>query len=116
MLLLHRQPGPLTIVTMSFGVALQTASYREVERWKYISVPVTGNLLRAVDELTVMNNRETARGARTMLTVCLMFLLGAVAGGFTTVRFAAGSLVVPLALLTSALWLCCRHRIRWPLT
>jgi len=43
-----------------------------------------------------------------------MFLLGAVAGGFLTVHLAANSLVVPLGLLTSVLWLCCRHRLRWP--
>jgi len=29
-------------------------------------------------------------------------------------HLAASSLVVPLGLLTSVLWLCCRHRIRGP--
>ena len=114
MLLLHRLPAPLAVVSMSFGVALQTASFRQVDQWTYLSVTVTGNLLRAVEQLVSTPDREAARGARTMLTVCLMFMLGAVAGGFVTVRFAAGSLVVPLGLLTAALWLCCRHRLRWP--
>jgi uncharacterized membrane protein YoaK (UPF0700 family) len=114
MVLLHRLPGPLAIVAMSFGVALQTASFRQVDQWKYLSVTVTGNLLRAVEQLISTPDRETVRGARTMLTVCLMFLLGAVAGGFVTVRLAAASLVVPLGLLAAALWLCCRHRLRWP--
>jgi uncharacterized membrane protein YoaK (UPF0700 family) len=114
MLSLHRLPGPFAIVAMSFGVALQTASFRQVDQWKYLSVTVTGNLLRAVDHLLSLPDREAARGARTMLTVCLMFLLGAVTGGFVTVRLASGSLVVPLALLTSALCLCCRRRPRWP--
>jgi uncharacterized membrane protein YoaK (UPF0700 family) len=112
MLLLHRLPGPFAIVAMSFGVALQTASFRQVDRWNYLSVTVTGNLLRAVEQLLSLPDREAARGARTMLTICLMFLLGAIAGGFVTVRLATGSLVVPLGLLMSALWLCGRHRLR----
>lgn len=112
LLLMHRLPSPLAIIGMSFGVALQTASFRQVEHWKYISVTVTGNFLRAVEQLTSMSDREAAHGARTMLTICLMFLLGAVAGGFVTPRLGAISLVVPLGLLTTALWLCCRHRFR----
>lgn len=111
MLLLHRLPGPLSIVAMSFGVALQTASFRQVDQWQYLSVTVTGNLLRAVEQLISMRDREAARGARTMLTVCLMFLLGAVAGGFVTLRLAAASLIVPLGLLATALWLCGWHRL-----
>jgi uncharacterized membrane protein YoaK (UPF0700 family) len=110
MLLLHRLPGPFAIVTMSFGVALQTASFRQVERWKYLSVTVTGNLLRAVEQLISVADPEGARGARTMLTVCLMFLFGAVAGAFVTAHLAANSLVVPLGLLMSTLWFCCRYR------
>jgi uncharacterized membrane protein YoaK (UPF0700 family) len=116
LLVVHRLPSPLAIIGMSFGVALQTASFRQVERWRYLSVTVTGNFLRAVDQLTSMNDREAAHGARTMLTVCLMFLLGAIAGGFVTVRLGASSLIVPLGLLVLALWLCCRQRLRWPQT
>lgn len=112
LMVLHRLPGPLAIVGMSFGVALQTASFRQVGHWKYMSVTVTGNFLRAIDQLTPPADREAARGARTMLTVCLMFLLGAVAGGFVTARLGAIGLVVPLALLASALWFCCRARLR----
>lgn len=113
LLLMHLLPGPLAIVGMSFGVAFQTASFRQVGHWRYISVTVTGNLLRAIDQLTATNDREAACGARTMLTVCLMFLLGAVAGGFVTARLGAIALVVPLAMLGSALWLCCRSRLRF---
>jgi uncharacterized membrane protein YoaK (UPF0700 family) len=110
MLVLHRLPGPLAIIAMSFGVALQTASFRQVEYWKYLSVTVTGNLLRAVEQSMATTDPKAARGARTMLTVCLMFLFGAVAGAFVTVRLAANSLALPLVLLMSALWFCCRHR------
>lgn len=112
MLLLHRLPGPLAIVGISFGVALQTACFREVERWKYLSVTVTGNMLRAVEQMVSLPDRDAARGARVMLTVCLMFLVGAAAGGFLTMRLGAGSLAAPIGLLISAFWLCCRDRGR----
>jgi hypothetical protein len=49
LLLPQGPPGPLAIIGISFGVALQTASFREVERWKYLSVTVTGKMLRAVE-------------------------------------------------------------------
>jgi len=113
MLLLPRGlPGPLAIIGIAFGVALQTASFRQVERWNYLSVTVTGNMLRAVEQLTSTNDPEAAHGARTMLTVCLMFLLGAAVGGFATVHLAESSLVIPIALLMSVLWVCCRSRHR----
>lgn len=113
MLLLPRGlPGPLAIIGTAFGVALQTASFRQVERWNYLSVTVTGNMLRAVEQLTSTNDPEAAHGARTMLTLCLMFLLGAAVGGFTTVHLAESSLVIPIALLMSVLWLCCRPSCR----
>jgi uncharacterized membrane protein YoaK (UPF0700 family) len=91
---------------------MQTTSFMQVERWKYLSVTVTGNLLRALEQVTSTTDPEAARGARTLLTVCLMFLLGAAAGGFMTVHLAASSLVMPIGLLMSALWLGCRHRNR----
>jgi uncharacterized membrane protein YoaK (UPF0700 family) len=110
-LLPHAPSGPLTIMGISFGVALQTASFRRVENWKYLSVTVTGNMLRGVQQLTSADP-EAARGAKIMLTICLMFLVGTAIGGFTTVHLAANSLVIPIGLLACALWLCCRHRYR----
>jgi uncharacterized membrane protein YoaK (UPF0700 family) len=41
-----------------------------------------------------------------------MFLLGAAVGGFATVHLAESSLVIPIALLMSVLWVCCRSRHR----
>jgi uncharacterized membrane protein YoaK (UPF0700 family) len=105
-------PDSLATAAISFGVAMQTTSFRQVERWKYLSVTVTGNLLRALEQVTSTTDPEAARGARNLLAVCLMFLLGAAAGGFMTVHLAASSLVMPIGLLMSALWLGCRHRNR----
>ena len=113
LLLLHRLPSPLAVVGMSFGVALQTATFRQVEQWRYLSVTVTGNLLRAVSPLA-SNDREAVRGAKTMLATCLMFLLGAVLGGFVTSRLAEVSLFVPLGILMFVFWVCCRPRFCRP--
>jgi uncharacterized membrane protein YoaK (UPF0700 family) len=105
-------PGPLAIIGIAFGVALQTASFRQVERWNYLTVTVTGNMLRAVEQLSFANDPEACHGARTLLTVCLMFLLGAAVGGLATVHLAECSLVMPIAMLVSVSWLCRRHRHR----
>lgn len=112
MLLLHRLAEPVAVIGVAFGVALQTASFRLVERWKYLSVTVTGNTLRAIDLLVTDPRREALRGAKVILTICLMFLLGAAAGALATKRLGAGGLIVPIALLTFALALCGR-RHRW---
>jgi uncharacterized membrane protein YoaK (UPF0700 family) len=108
MLLLHGFPEPLATVK----IALQMASFRQLERWNYFSVVVTGNMLRAVEQLTSMTDPEAWHGAKIMLAVCLMFVLGTAAGGFVTVSLSASSLIVPIGLSMSALWLCCRYRYR----
>ncbi len=84
MLLLHRVSDEITILVISFGVALQSASFRQVGHWKYLSVTVTGNMLRAMDQFVAAPDRDAARGAGTMLTLCLAFLLGAAVGGCVT--------------------------------
>lgn len=112
MLLLHRLAEPVAVIGVAFGVALQTASFRQVERWKYLSVTVTGNTLRAIDLLVTDPRREAVRGAKVILTICLMFLLGAAAGALATKRLGAGGLIVPIALLTFALALCGRRHRR----
>lgn len=102
--------GPLAIAGIAFGVALQTVGFRQVGRWKYLSVTVTGNMLRAVEQLASTTDPEAAHGARTIFTVCLMFLMGAAAGGFVTTHLAGSALVMPIGLLVCALWFCCRPR------
>ncbi|MGX1320050.1 uncharacterized membrane protein YoaK (UPF0700 family) [Bradyrhizobium sp. USDA 377] len=111
MLLLHRIPDPLAILGISFGVALQSASFRRVERWSYLSVTVTGNMLRAIDEFVSTTDRDAPHGGGAMLVLCLMFLCGAAIGGFATTRLGAASLAVPIALSSCALLMCWRNRI-----
>jgi uncharacterized membrane protein YoaK (UPF0700 family) len=106
----HRLPGFLVIAAMSFGAALQTASFRKVERWNYLSVTITGNMLRAIERLASVPDDDSVRGARVMLAVCLSFLLGAAVGGLVTVRLGPEGLAIPIGLLITALCFCCRHR------
>jgi len=102
-------PGPLPIVAIAFGVALQSASFRRVNRWTYLSVTVTSNMLRAVEQALSAPDPDALRAVKTMLSLCLTFLFGAVAGGFATVHLGAKGLIVPILLLTLALALCRAH-------
>jgi uncharacterized membrane protein YoaK (UPF0700 family) len=111
MLLLHRVPDQVAILVISFGVALQSASFRQVGRWKYLSVTVTGNILRAIDQLVATPDRDAARGAGTMIALCLMFLLGAAVGGCVTRWLGPWSLALPITSSVCVLWLC-RYRGR----
>jgi uncharacterized membrane protein YoaK (UPF0700 family) len=106
MLMLHRVPDEIVILIISFGVALQSASFREVGRWKYLSVTVTGNMLRAIDQFVAASDRDAERGAGTMLALCLMFLLGAAVGGCVTKWLGTWSLALPIASSAWVLWLC----------
>ncbi|UPJ66977.1 DUF1275 domain-containing protein [Bradyrhizobium sp. 191] len=110
MLLLHRIPDPIAIFGISFGIALQSASFRHVERWGYLSVTVTGNMLRAIDQFVSTSDRDASRGGAAMLVLCLMFLFGAVAGGYATKRLDAAGLAVPIALSSCVLLVCLRNR------
>lgn len=106
--LLHRVPDQITILVISFGVALQSASFRQVGHWQYLSVTVTGNMLRAIDQFAATSDPDAARGVRMMLTLCLMFLLGAALGGCVTRWLGPWSLALPIASSVCVLWLC-RH-------
>jgi len=108
MLLLHHIPDEITILVLSFGVALQSASFRQVGHWKYLSVTVTGNMLRAIDQVVAGSDRDAARGAGTMLVLCLMFLLGAALGGCVTRWLGTWSLALPIACSACVLRLCRR--------
>lgn len=105
MLLIHRVPDMVAIPGISFGAALQSASFRQVERWKYLSVTVTGNMLRAIDQ-SVASDRDAARGTAVMFLLCLMFLSGAAIGTCVTKWLHALSLILPIASSACVLWLC----------
>ncbi|MBR0736057.1 DUF1275 domain-containing protein [Bradyrhizobium liaoningense] len=108
--LLHRIPDMITIPTIAFGVALRSASFRQVEHWQVLTVAVTGNMLRAIDQSVLASDRGAARGGRIMFLLCLMFLVGAAVGGYATKWMGAWSLALPIASSVCVLWLCRRHR------
>ncbi|MBR0845752.1 DUF1275 domain-containing protein [Bradyrhizobium liaoningense] len=106
--LLHRIPDMIVIPAISFGVALRSASFRQVEHWKFLSVAVTGNMLRAIDQSVAASDHDAARGAGVMILLCLMFLSGAAVGSCATRWLGAWSLALPIASSMCVLWLCCR--------
>ncbi|TWH97931.1 uncharacterized membrane protein YoaK (UPF0700 family) [Bradyrhizobium daqingense] len=110
MLLLHRIPEMATIPAISFGVALRSASFRQVERWQILTVTVTGDMLRAIDQSVATSNRDAARGTWIMFLLCLMFLMGAALGCCAAKWMGAWSLVLPITSSMSVLWLCRRPR------
>ncbi|ULK97008.1 YoaK family protein [Bradyrhizobium sp. I71] len=112
MLLLHRIPDPIAILMISFGIALQSASFRRVDRWSYLSVTVTGNMLRAIDQFVSTSDRDALRGGVAMLVLCLTFLCGAAIGGYATTWLGAASLSAPIVSSGSVLLLCLQSRIR----
>jgi uncharacterized membrane protein YoaK (UPF0700 family) len=109
MLLLHRVPDQVTILVISFGVALQSASFRQVGRWKYLSVTVTGNMLRAIDQFVAAPDHDSASGVGTMLVLCLVFLFGAAIGGCMTKWLGVWSLALPITSSACVVWLCRRQ-------
>ncbi|WFU69833.1 YoaK family protein [Bradyrhizobium sp. CB2312] len=108
LLLFHHVPDQIVILVISFGVALQSASFRRIGDLNYLSVAVTGNMLRAIDQSFAASDRDTARGTATMLALCLMFLMGAALAGCVTRWLGTWSLALPIALSACVLWLC-RH-------
>jgi uncharacterized membrane protein YoaK (UPF0700 family) len=112
MLLLNRIPESVAITGIAFGIALKSASFRHVEGSQYLSVTVTANMLRGIDQFVMIPGPDGARSARAMATICLTFLVGAAIGGLTTMRLGTGSLVLPIAASGWVLWFCLRHRDR----
>ncbi|WP_245309275.1 YoaK family protein [Bradyrhizobium retamae] len=110
MLLRHRIPDMVAIFGMSFGAALQSASFRQIERWNYLSITVTGNMLRAIDQSVATSDRDATRGCVVMLLLCLLFLSGAAIGSCVAKWFGGRGLLVPIGLSLCVLWLCRRRR------
>ncbi|AMA56285.1 hypothetical protein BCCGELA001_08475 [Bradyrhizobium sp. CCGE-LA001] len=110
MLLLHRIPEMIAIPAISFGIALRSASFRQVERWQFLTVTVTGNMLRAIDQSVAGSDRDAARGTWIMFLLCLMFLTGAALGCCATKWMGAWAIALPITSSACVLWLCRRLR------
>lgn len=103
-------PDALIVFGIALSSAMVTAEFRIVERWNFSSVTVTGNLLRALEQLAMKSNPLEHRGAQVLLSICFAFLAGAVAGSFATVHLEKYAVAMPIVLLTIALWLDKRRR------
>lgn len=106
MLLHDRMPEMIAIPGLAFGAALQSASFRQVEHWKYLSVTVTGNMLRAIEQSAAASDRDARRGVGVSFLLCVLFLSGAAVGTWATKWLGACCIVLPVATLACALWLC----------
>ena len=85
-----RFPSLPLVLGISFLAALQSSSFRLLEKWPYNSTMTTGNL-RSLAELPFEalspgRRAEALRRARLLGIVCLAFLAGAVLGGICTLR------------------------------
>jgi uncharacterized membrane protein YoaK (UPF0700 family) len=107
-----RLPDIAGTVGISFAAAMQTASFAKLEGGSYSSVMVTGNLRSSVETFVAgwieMRDAGARRRAVLLAAVCVTFALGAAVGAILTKTFAAGALLVPIALLVTALALCGR--------
>ena len=110
-MVLHvRLPDVAGTVGISFAAAMQTASFNRVEGRPYSSVMVTGNLRSSVETFFTgwLEKRDPAslRQTRLLVIVCATFALGAALGAFLTKLMESRALLVPIALLLAALFLC----------
>ena len=101
-------PSVPLVLGISFLAALQSSSFRLLEKWPYNSTMTTGNL-RSLAELSFQalsqpGDAEAPRRAKLIGTICLAFLAGAVLGGICTPRLNNKSLWAAGVLLLFA-WL-----------
>lgn len=75
---------------VSFACSIQVQSFRKVRGSAYATTMCTGDLRSAADNLYVyvaLHDRAAGIRSRNYLAVVFVFMLGAVAGGFTTQLF-----------------------------
>jgi uncharacterized membrane protein YoaK (UPF0700 family) len=105
-----RFPDFPIVVGVAFVAALQSSSFALVEGQAYSSVMTTGNLRRGAEALfagvTVPRDPSALDVSRVFGAVIACFCVGAALGAFATTRLANAAVVVPIALLSLALFLC----------
>jgi len=89
--------------SIAFAASVQVGTFRDVNGRNYNSTFVTGNLRTlseaAFDWCLGVNRPEAARVARDFATICVAFLLGATAGGYSTGRFGNRALWCDIVVL-----------------
>ena len=109
-LLPSRFPDFPIVLGVAFVAALQSSCFACVEGQAYSSVMTTGNLRRGAEAIfagvTAPRDPRALDQARVFGAVVACFCLGAALGAFATARLGNAALVVPIALLSCALFLC----------
>lgn len=101
-------PLMVVTVTVAFVAAVQISTFRTLVKWPYNTTMATGNLRSAAQSIyqaIADHDADAAARARAFLAVVFAFFVGALAGGFATMRLgvpaawiAAGVLTLGLAL------------------
>jgi uncharacterized membrane protein YoaK (UPF0700 family) len=109
-LLPSRFPDLPIVLGVAFVAALQSSSFARVEGQAYSSVMTTGNLRRGAEAVfaavTPPRDPRAPDQARVFGSVIACFCVGAALGAFATTRLGNASVVIPIALLSFALFLC----------
>jgi uncharacterized membrane protein YoaK (UPF0700 family) len=93
----------LFTISIAFAASVQVQTFRKVNGRSYNSTFTTGNL-RTLSEAAVAwslggHNQSSARTVRDFSVICVAFLLGAIAGGYTAPAFGNRALWCDIALL-----------------
>lgn len=99
-------PDPWVTVTIAFVAALQLGLFREVASLPYITIAVTGNIMRAVESAyTAITGRDRVAGRTAALygTLILTFVVGAATGAVLSRHFGTHTVWIAAAILGVAL-------------
>ncbi len=107
--------GTAVTFLLSLASAMQNTVFKTANGMSYTSVVTTGNLRSATEyPFTGWSRRDGMhlRKAGHLGAVCAGFALGALSGAATTPEIGKSAMLVPMALIASALALCLVERRR----
>jgi len=111
-------PDLWLVLAISLVAALQNSSFTRLCAWSYNSVMTTGNLRRFAENLfeglLPRRDSEALLQVRVFGAICLSFLAGACLGGLAAPRLENLALLLPVAMLGTALARCLRRRAAEP--
>jgi uncharacterized membrane protein YoaK (UPF0700 family) len=109
----HLMPDMAVVAGIAFVAALQATAFTRIGHFTYTSVTTSGNLRHFAESFMaafVFRHRKDANRRRrevmAFFTLCLTFLLGALAGAILTQRFGHPAVWLPFGVLSIALLLC----------
>ena len=101
-------PSAVVTAGLSFTMALQNSAFERVGRWSFTSVVTTGNLRTFFEgmskSLAAPGDPEANSKTAALGAVCAAFAAGALVGAQVTTWLGGAAMVVPVGMLTAALW------------